>query len=189
MNDVFYQPNLGELPQYDTELFCQVWPTFDDFLTDYSDSAFKTDELDGKERLIYSLLVSYYGRAPIANSTVSQFKIRVFEKIYSYGPTWNKTADIQRKLRAMSEDELRAGGKNVSNFAINPNTKPATSSTEELDFISQQTSRNHKRGRVDAYANLLALLDEDVNERFMERFRPLFRKVVRPAITAIYPNE
>ena len=189
MPDVYIQPDLGELPRYDTQLFVEVWPDFDSFFSDYSSSPLHTDELSGTEEVIYSLLLAYYGQAPIGNYTVSQFKIRAMEKIYSYGPTWKKNAEIQRRLRAMSEDELRAGGKAISNFAVNPNTRPATSSTEELDFVSQQTSRNSKRGRVDAYANLLSLLDEDVNERFMERFRPLFQKVVMPATTAIYPNE
>ena len=89
----------------------------------------------------------------------------------------------------MSEEEIRVGGRDISNFAINPNTAPSASSLDELPEISQQTSRNRKRGRLDAYANLMSLLDEDVTSDFIQRFRPLVRKVVSPLATRIYPNE
>lgn len=186
--DVFYQ-DMGELPEYDTILFRQVWPTMEDFQNDYEDNPLKWPELDGKQSMIYYLLFANYANNPIANYDVDQFKAKVFEKIFNHAPTWQKNLQIQERLRSMSEEELRVGGKNVSNFAVNPNTSPSTSSTEELSYVSQQTSRNHKKGRMDAYANLMALLDEDVTERFIERFRPLFRRFVRPSVTAIYPNE
>ena len=188
--DVFYQ-ELDEAPEFDTVLFRQVWPTKEDFETDYGDNPLLVTlpEMNGKQDMIYYLLFANYANNPIANMDVLQFKAKVFERIFNYGPTWQKSLEIQEKLRSMSIDELREGGRNISNYANNPNTEPSTSSTEELTFVSQQTSRNHRKGRMDAYANLLALLDEDVTERFIERFRPLFRRFVRPLTTAIYPNE
>ena len=189
MPDVFFQENLPEMPEYNTKLFREIWPTVESFQTDYGNSPLKWPELDGKQAMIYYLLFANYANNSIANMDVNQFKAKVFEKIFNYGPTWQKKLVIQEKLRSMSEDELRTGGRNISNFAINPNSSPSASSTDELSFVSQQTSRNHKRGRVDAYANLLTLLDEDVTEQFIERFRPLFRRFVSPLVTAIYPNE
>lgn len=186
---VFYQEGLGELPQWDTQLFRQVWPSFDSFYTDYRISPFVVKELDGKESLVYSLLFANYGNTPIANMDVDQFKARVFSTVFQFGPTWQKKLEIQQTLRDMTEDELRTGGRNISNFALNPNTTPSESSLDELTFVSQQTSRNHKRGKAEAYANLLTLLDEDITEQFLERFRPLFRRIVSPMTSAIYPNE
>ena len=189
MSDVYYIDNMGELPEYNTEIFREIWPDFDSFFTDYSNSHLKSPELNGSEGIIYDLLFANFANDSIASMDIGQFKAKVFEKIFNYGPTWRKRLSIQEKIRNMSEDEIRVGGRDISNFAINPNTAPSASSLDELPEISQQTSRNRKRGRLDAYANLMSLLDEDVTSDFIQRFRPLFRKVVSPLATRIYPNE
>ena len=139
--------------------------------------------------MIYYLLFANYGNSSISNMDVNQFKAKVFVKIFEHGPTWQKRLAVQEKLRGLTDEELMAGGKSVTNFAVNPNSSPTTGALEELTFISQQTARNGKRARVDAYANLLLLLDENVTEQFIERFRPLFRRFVSPLVTAIYPNK
>ena len=189
MSDVYYIDNMGELSEYNTELFREIWPDFGSFFTDYSNSHLKSPELNGSEGIIYDLLFANFANDSIASMDIGQFKAKVFERIFNYGPTWRKRLSIQEKIRNMSEDEIRIGGRDISNFAINPNTSPSTSSTDELTEISQQTSRNRKRGRLDAYANLLSLLDEDVTADFVRRFRPLFRTIVSPLATQIYPNE
>lgn len=189
MSDVYYIDNMGELSEYNTELFREIWPDFASFFTDYSNSHLKSPELNGSEGIIYDLLFANFANDSIASMDIGQFKAKVFERIFNYGPTWRKRLSIQEKIRNMSEDEIRIGGRDISNFAINPNTAPSASSLDELPEISQQTSRNRKRGRLDAYANLMSLLDEDVTSDFIQRFRPLFRKVVSPLATRIYPNE
>lgn len=189
MNDIYYIPGMGELPEYNTKLFREIWPDFDAFLTDYSNCPLKSSELAGTENTIYGLLFANFANDSIASMDVDQFKWKVFERIFNFGPTWKKRLDIQNKIRNMSEDELRVGGRDISNFTINPNTGPSTSSLDELTEVSQQTSRNRKRGRLDAYANLMGLLDEDVTADFVQRFRSLFRKFVSPLCTHIYPNE
>ena len=189
MSDLYYIEGMGELPEYNTKIFREIWPDFDSFFTDYSKSHLKSKELEGSEGMIYDLLFANFANDSIASMDEYQFKAKVFERIFNYGPTWRKRLSIQEKIRNMSEDEIRIGGRDISNFAINPNTSPSTSSTDELTEISQQTSRNRKRGRLDAYANLLSLLDEDVTADFVRRFRPLFRTIVSPLATQIYPNE
>ena len=189
MSDLYYIEGMGELPEYNTKIFREIWPDFDSFFTDYSKSHLKSSELEGSEGMIYDLLFANFANDSIASMDEFQFKAKVFERIFNYGPTWKKRLSIQERIRNMSEEELRIGGRDISNFAINPNTSPSTSSTDELTEISQQTSRNRKRGRLDAYANLLSLLDEDVTADFVRRFRPLFRTIVSPLATQIYPNE
>ena len=186
---VFFQEGLRELPEYDTKLFRQVWPTGERFEADYLSNPLHLQEVDEYSQTIYYLLFANFGNSPIANLDEEQFKYRVYETIFNFAPTWKKRLEIQKKLRDLPDEELMRGGKSISNYSNNPNTAPSTSSTEELTFVQQQTTRGLKRGKVDAYANLLSLLDEDVTRDFIERFRPLFMTFVRPGERYIYPNE
>lgn len=106
-----------------------------------------------------------------------------------YGPTWEKRLDVQEKVRALSEDELREGGKSIYNTALNPSTEPSTSSLEELQTINTQNTANRKRSKLDAYSTLVALLETDVTAYFLDRFRELFLKVVAPELPLWYETE
>ena len=184
MADVSDEP----LPEYNTVLFCLVWPDADSFVTDHQNCEIKANVSDEVARIIYYLLYARYGNSPIALFDINQFKYAVFSTVFQYAPTWQKKLEIQEKLRGLTEEELRAGGRNVVNYALHPDTEPSDASTDELQHISQQTSTNHKRGMADAYGNLLRFLVDDVTERFLERFRKLFLKFLSPNITAIYPQ-
>ena len=189
-----YMMGFGEapdhpVPEYDTVLFSQVWDDADEFVTDYLQAAITPTIPQDQARLLYYLLYAKYGNAPIAFRDLNQFKYSVYSTIFQYGPTWQKRLEIQERLRGLTEAELRAGGRNVVNYALHPDSEPSTASTDELKEISQQTATNHKKGIADAYATLLDFLEDDVTERFLERFRKLFLKFLAPYRTALYPND
>ena len=179
----------GPLPEYDTILFTGVWHTQEAFITDYMQAKITPVLNQEQASMVYFLLYSRYGNAPIAFRDVEQFKYAVFATVFQYAPTWLKKLEIQEKLRGLTEKQLLAGGKNITNYALHPDEDPSDGSLEELEHISQQTVVGHKRGRVEAYANLLRLLEDDVTESFLERFRKLFLKFLSPYRSAIYPNK
>ena len=191
----FYPYAIGEevgdepLPQYNTVRFTEVWEDYQAFVADYMNSKIKPVLDQEQATMLYYLLYARYGNSPIAFYDVNQFKYAMYSTIFQYAPTWLKKLDIQEKLRGLSEEELRRGGRNITNYAMHPDTEPSDSDLEELQFISQQTSSNHKRGKAEAYGNLLHFLRDDVTESFLERFRKLFLKFLSPNITAIYPNK
>lgn len=183
------ESGIEPLPEYDTVLFSQVWESADKFVTDYSQAEITPTITQEQARLLYYLLYARYGNAPIAFRDVNQFKYSVYSVIFQYAPTWQKRLEIQERLRGLTEAELRAGGRNVVNYALHPDSEPSTASTDEIKEISQQTATNHRKGIADAYATLLDFLEDDVTERFLERFRKLFLKFLAPYRTAIYPND
>lgn len=173
---------------YPTKQFCQVFESDEDFLAGFKESPANGTVSDASVKLTYFLLYAKHGNDPISNSSIDQFKAKVYATIFQYGPTWEKRLEIQRKLREIPEDELLVGGHSVSNHAYNPATEPSTSSLEALNYIDDQTTRKYKKSRMEAYAQLLELLDVDVTEEYTERFRKLFRIVVNPA-QFIYESE
>ena len=145
---------------YRTRTFAEIFPNLETFLV-----VLRTDGIFGllfspevKYDKLYILLYGRYGNSHVAFSDENQFKFRMASIIWQYGPTWNRRVEIQEKLRKIPDEELMTGGKAIYNHSFNPSTTPSTSSLQELLTINDQNTTNYKHSRMDAYANLLALL-------------------------------
>ena len=184
--------NVYKFPQYDTKLFTEVWEDKDEFLSDYSGATqvgIPAIISNTNATTLYYLLYAKYGNNPIANRDINQFKYKVFSIIFEYGPTWEKRLDIQGKLRTLTEDELVKGAKAIHNSALNPSTAPTTTSLEELDYINAQNTTNYKKSKMEAYAQLWELLDNDVTSEFVNRFKICFKQFVRPERPLLYVTD
>lgn len=167
---------------YRTRKFKQIFDDSDLFADEYSDSEFGSgDEFSNADlTLIYALLYSRYGNSNIASDDENQFKYKVFATIFMYGPTWLKRLEVQKALRELSIDELQTGSKAVYNSALNPSGQPSTDTAQELNYINQQNTTKHKRSKLEAYGNLMTLLETDVTEDFIAKFKKLFITIVQP---------
>lgn len=145
--------------------------------------------LGDKVNLTFVLLSAKYGNSHIANSDENQFKLQLFSKIFQYAPTWVKRLDIQSDLRKLTKDELMQGAKAIYNQAFNPDTAPSTGALEELTRIAGQNTTNYKKSAMEAYAMLSELLETDVSELFLNKFKPLFIKVAAPDYPLLYETE
>lgn len=170
---------------YRTRKFKQIFSDSDTFAEEFSESGinfgnyganFDTDQLT----LIYGLLYARYGNSNIASDDENQFKYKVFSTIFMYAPTWFKRLEVQKALRELSLDELQLGSKAIYNSAMNPSGQPTTDTVEELKYINQQNTTKYKKGKLDAYGMLLELLETDVTEKFIGKFKKLFITIVQP---------
>ena len=177
------------LPRYNTKLFCEIYEDVSDFTYDYQHVGIPTTISMSSAQTLYYLLYARFGNNPIANLDEEQFKYKVFSVIFQYGPTWEKRLDIQNKLRGLSEDELVKGSKAIYNSALNPSTAPSTASLEELQYINGQNTTNYKKSKMDAYGQLWELLDTDVTEEFLTKFRWCFKQFVAPDRRWVYVTE
>lgn len=186
------------LPQYSTILFTQVWDNATEFIADYklsglydaTDASHLNNSIsDANANLLFYLLYARYGNSPIANRDVNQFQYKVFSIIFQYGPTWAKELEVQKKIRALSDDEIKLGSKAIYNQALNPQTEPSTAALEELTYINQQNTTNYKKSPLEGYAILMELLKQDVTEDFLRKFSVCFKKFVTPEKPLIYVTE
>lgn len=166
--------------------FTDVWQTAESFVTDYKNNGIETTISDKTATTLYYLLYSRYGNSVLASSDTNRFKYDVWATIFSYGPTWEKRLEIQGKLRNLTDDELFTGATQIYNHAYNPGTAPSTSTLDELTAINEQNTSKNKKGKMDAYAMLIALLETDVTESFLDKFKKLFLKVVQPELPLWY---
>ena len=181
--------SLSLLPQYSTIKFTDVWDDVDNFKQDLAQSPFanslSTSSPDNVS-LVFYLLYARYGNNPIANEDINQWKFKIFSVIFQYGPAWEKRLDIQSKLRALTEDDIIKGSKAIYNTALNPSTTPSTATLEELEYINSQNTTNYKKSKMDAYAQLWQLIDTDVTEEFLAKFKRCFKQFVAPERPLIY---
>lgn len=178
---------------YLTRTFADIYPTFKIFADDWRFGdflSFYDDISNDKEQpnlgIIYNLLYARYGNSHIAFTDENQFKANVMALMWQHAPIWQKRIGIQKALRNMDESEIIIGGKEIYNHSFNPSTAPSTNSLEELLTINDQNTRNYKRSKLDGYATLLALLEEDITEEFIKKFKNLFIKVLAPDRPLLY---
>lgn len=166
--------------KYDSPTFTEVWNNVDDFLNDYNDVGIPTKISQENVTTLFYLLYAKYGNSTIAFTDVGQFKYNVMSIIFMYGPTWEERLSLQEKLRNLSDEEIAQGSKAIYNQALNPGTAPTTANLEELNFINSQNTTNYKKGKMEAIALKWDLLATDVTNKFLTKFKPLFRKILDP---------
>lgn len=181
---------------YRTRTFAEIFSedektgaTYEYFASVLAETPFAAKLVDVDMELLFYMLYARYGNSHIAFSDENQFIFALFSTAFQYGPTWSKRLEIQKKLRAIRDEELVLGGKAIYNHSYNPSTDPSTSTLEELTTINDQNTTNYKKSKMEGYANLMALLDTDVSEEFITKFRKLFIKVLAPDRPLLYTTE
>lgn len=180
MNDYLIYDNQYEygdtLYAATTPTFSDYFPTFEKFKEYYTDGTFPITISEANLKILYHLLLSRYAIEPVSFYYDNhQFVLNVFSIIFQYGPTWEKRLEVQQKIRGWKEDEILTGYLQIHNTALNPGTKPRAEDGI-IERINQQNTSEFKKDRMSAYTMWLSMLEEDVSEPFIERFRPLFSK-------------
>ena len=156
--------------------FNEIYPTLSDFITDYNNCGIPPVISETNANTLFYLLSASYGTWQIASDTSDVFALKLFQVIWQYGPTWEKRLDIQSKIRNLSDEEIQLGSKAIYNRALNPGTEPSTNSLDELNAILEQNTTNYKKSKLEAYTQVWLLLENDVTQDFLNRFKPLFSK-------------
>lgn len=174
---------------YRQKKFTDVYESVEEFLADYKDCGIPTTISDNSAQTLFYLLYGSYGNDIVASSDINRFKYKLFSIIFQYAPNWEKQLEIQNKLRALTEDDIRLGSRQIYNTAQNPSTEPSTDTTDELQYINNQNVTKNQRGVLEGYATLLSLLRTDVTQEFLNRFRKLFLTIVQPEEPLLYITE
>ena len=177
------------LPKYTTETFNDVFEDVNDFIYTYNNIGLPKIISVTNATTLYYLLYARYGNNPIANYDKEQWKYKIFSVVWQYGPSWEKRLDIQSKLRNLSDDDLLKGSKAIYNHAYNPSQTPSTSTLDEIEYINDQNTTNYKKSKMEAYAQLWDLIDTDVTQEFLAKFRPCFKTFVAPERPLLFVTE
>ena len=173
-----------------TRTFANIFPNVEVFTEELTTSGIPVLLTDPQViPALYYLLYARYGNSHNAYSDENQFKYALFSTIFMYGPTWEKRLEIQTNLRGLSENELITGGKAIYNHSFNPSIAPSTNTLEELTTINDQNTTNYKKSKLEAYSTLMALLETDVTEEFISKFKKHFITITATGIPLLYETE
>ena len=141
-------------------------------------------------KTLYYALYAKYGNSSIASSDQNQFKMKLFLTIFEYGPAWADKLRIQEKLfnLDLSQEDFLKGTTMVYNHAANPDTTPSADSFNILPGVNSQNTSMTKRGKLEGYALLAQLIETDVTEEFLGKFKKLFLTVVMPQAPLWYQS-
>lgn len=173
-----------------TRTFSDIYPDYETFLADYKGIGI-TPRLKSVDFLsqIYILLMGEYASSSIMSLNEDQFRVKLFTRIMSYGPQFERELEVQHILTNMTDEELQVSSKAIYNTALNPSSDPSTDTLEEILTINQQNVTKHKRSKLDAYALLRDLLDDNLTKKFIKRFDDLFVRVLRTNQPLYYITE
>ena len=169
--------------------FSDIYKSADEFIYDYEHIGIPAIISMDNAGTLYYLLYSRYANSVISSSDTNRFKLAIFSTIWQYGPTWEKKLEVQAKLRGLSDSQLAEGTKQIINSASNPGTEPEGGDEFELQYINAQNVSKTNRGILERYSILLQLLENDVTEAFLSRFKVLFLQIVEPEAPLIYESE
>lgn len=165
---------------YRTRSFADIFDSALVFLSEYKNNgAIPVNVEDSDVNTIWGLLYAYYGNSHIKSSDENRFKYQLFSIIYQYAPTWLKKMDIQTNLRNLTEEDLRLGSATTFASGANPATE-ITDSQIESAGANAYTRQKTRKSKLDAYAMLYGLLEQDITQEFINRFKTLFRVVSLP---------
>lgn len=130
--------------RYRNPKFTDVYDNAEDFLADYKDVGIPTSISDESATTLYFLLYGKYGNSTISASDLTRFKYRLFSIIWQHGPTWEKKLDIQKLVRAWTENEVTLSETFSSDSSHNIDTTGSTTDTTEGETsnTSKVTGKN-----------------------------------------------
>lgn len=196
MNDFYYPTCDTYYGGYRTRTFAEIFAsdedtgaTYEYFAAVLAETPFAAKLNDVDMETLFYMLYARYGNSHIAFSDETQFIYSLFTICFQYGPTWSKRLTIQERLRGLSEDEFTIASTDIYNHSYNPSTLPSTQTLDELTTINDQNTKKRRLSKMDAYANLMSLLETDVTEEFLGKFKKLFIKVLAPDRPLLYTTE
>lgn len=178
---------------YLTMTFSDIYPNVDVFMADAKSEHLKMllpyGFSDNNIKTLFYLLTAKYANNSIASDSLDRFKFHLFSLIFQYGGTWQKKLEIQNKIRTLEESEARKSGRTIDNHAYNPGTPASADTVDNLEHIDQQNQRLYEKSLLETYAEVSALLEEDITGDFIEKFKVLFLWVVSPQRPLWYVND
>lgn len=178
--------------EYCNPSFVEIFTSADSFVEGYRNCGIPATVSDDSVRTLFYLLYAKFGNTPIKSNDKNLFAYRCYQTIFQYAPAWEKRLEIQERLRDFSleaSSELYQGAKTIYNHALHDGSAPSTQTLTELSYIDSQNTTNYKKAKIDALAELESMLETDVTEILLNKFKPLFSQWLRADTPVYYVTE
>ena len=176
-----------EMLGHNTNLFKNVFPTYEDFKNWYISTPLSDNELDVPTEKTFTLIAYEYNDSHIAFS-VESFKQHFANDIYTYYKEFEATTKSILELMELTDQDIAVADIAITNMANIPETESSTDE-ETVDFISTQQKIINKKGSLQVKKEQLSSKRIFTVKTFINRFRHLFIKIVSPAYTFVVEED
>lgn len=173
-----------EMVDFNTKLFKNIFPSYQDFVSWYTSTPLSDNSSDVPTLRTFTLIAYEYNDSHV-NLSVESFKEHFANDIYTYYREFEETTKGINELMAMTDEEIAVAGNMITNIANIPETASDTNE-ETVDFISQQQKMINKKGKLQIKREQLSNKRAYTTKTFLNRFRHLFIKIISPAYTDVY---
>lgn len=175
---------------YRTRSFSEIFDSLEKFV-DFYETCGIPHKIDNSIETLYYLLLAKYANDHIASEDENRFSFECMAIIFQYGPAWQAKLKLQEditELVASGNDSLYIGTTQINNVSLNPQDDPTTQTVDELPTINNQNVFKTKRGKLEVYNYVNSVLEDDITESFLNRFKKLFT-IFAPEQPILYVNE
>lgn len=170
--------------------FSEIFPDDATFNQAFKETPFGDCINEESTNLLFYLLYAEYGNSTIASSDENRFKYQLFSIVFTKGPNWERSVEIQKKIRELADEDIYNRLVSINNNATNPGELGVSTGElgEVFDYVNSQNVTKQRGAKADALFSYLTTL-EDVTSSFIAEFKRLFIKIVEPELPLWYVSE
>lgn len=169
---------------YDTYLFKNIFGDYDTFKAWYIETDLSDSEEDVPNKKTFRLIANEFNDCHTCYS-VESFKEHFNNILYTYYKEFEATTKAIDDLMSISDEDAKISSQFVTNVADIPETTSSTD-TETVDYVSTQQKNIDIKGVTQVKREQLSNKRTYTVKTFLNRFRPLFIKIISPSYTSVY---
>lgn len=178
-----------QIVDYNTRLFKNIFPTYQDFETWYRNTGLSDTESDVPSKKTFALIFNEYACSHVSMSP-DDFKGHFANDLYTFYREFEATTAAISELMELTDKDIEISDMMITNVADVPET-PKSTDTKTVDFISSQNKQIGVKGQLQVKRELISNKRAFTVRTFLNRFKHLFVKIVSPAYTfvVVEPDE
>ena len=176
-----------EAKVYETPLFKDIFQDYESFAEWYKQTGLSDDDTDVPSKKTFTLIFNEYADCHSAFAPFD-FKCHFANDLYTYYREFEETTKSLLELMKLTDDEIANADTMIINNANIPETESSTDE-ETVDFISQQQKTINKKGKLQIKREQLSNKRAFTTNRFLNRFKHLFIKILSSAYTPVYVED
>lgn len=186
-NDGFTTPSFCDVFLPTKEEEAEGITSFVKFRQMFASSGIPLNITEANIEILFYLLYARHGSDPIKGTDVNQFKYALQSRVFIHGPAWQKRLEIQKSILALTQDEIMKGGEAIHNSANGPGTQRSSTLVDgKLTYINGQSTTEYRKSKLEGFATLNALIENDVTTEFLKKFDDLFTVMPVPVTIPYY---
>lgn len=160
--------------------FLNVYPTVDDFLSEYQKNHFVIEGVSNQELtdVYYSLMSEYMESEFKYRYSIDMIHLALFRTLRDQYPAYKKRLEIQKKIFDLTMEDILSGGIFINSGMDNTDSNNIDPLNTELPYTRTKSLQKRQYSQIDALGRNYASIISGLTADFIESFRDLFIRFI-----------